>query len=385
MENKILVRTEDDRIGYISENDPRLRKDGLYEGIKRLSYLNDVSLRSCFYWHDYPVDIHTIMRDTADKVMNIYFGFDQDSMQYPSNDISWKTLNGKNVPTGELGINHYISYKHKDLLLVLQDIANQTGFHILNITHFIEVEISHPNASFSYRDDDNNDQTYGGEFLDPEKHDKLFSWTIINGAHISGFAYRYDPIGSYTRVKLKYSGIERIIDIDVGISNPLPSKYISNITSISIAQLVRNSDMWIGDAKICGGGRFQNIPKEKFILMPYKMDNNFYTNKLLTIPKNKLPIRRSNNLGVNGNISFFVSETRLSYNMYYFKIYSITKYFLYSMKYLFTFDNLISEDMTIYIVNHNWKIYDDDHGSVDDLFANQGYDSLILELYKKYR
>ena len=71
--------------------------------------------------------------------------------------------------------------------------------------------------------------------------------------------------------------------------------------------------------------------------------------------------------------------------MYYFKIYSITKRFLYSMKYLFTFDNLISEDMTICIVNNNWKIYDDDHGSVDDLFANQGYDSLILELYKKYR
>ena len=140
---KILARSNDN-VGYVSDNDERLKKDALYTEIKRLSYMEDFNIyRDGYHWYDYPLEQKTVACiDT--RVGNIAFGSKQEIMHYLSNDISWSIVNGKNVPSGELGINHYLSYKHKDLLSALQDIADHDRSDVSFIITFIELEIAHP-------------------------------------------------------------------------------------------------------------------------------------------------------------------------------------------------------------------------------------------------
>ena len=383
---KILARSYDN-VGYVSNNDERLKKDALYTELKRLSYIDDFNIRRYgYHWYDYPLEQKTVACIDG-RIANIKFGSEQEIMHYLSNDISWSIINGKNVPSGELGINHYLSYKHKDLLSTLQDIADHERRDVSSIIIFIKIEIAHPGLSFSYTDN-GEEKVYNGEFISPEKHNELFSWTIRKDAHISGFAYRYDQVGSYTRVKLKYDNIERIVDIDIGISRPLPSKYTSNIVKISIAQLVNELDTMIGDAMICGGKNFTNIPTNEFMLQPKYMMSNAIRGPVFTIPKNKLPIRRYNIRGLYNPSSLFVAETMLADRMNSYKIYYINKWYLQdsSNKYLFTFNNLISDNITLYLVYVSTRYsYDDDHLEVEDLFRDQDYESLHLRVYKEYK
>ena len=372
---------------FYEEKDSTRLNSGKQMDFYRLTHI-DTFRTNTLAWMSYPASYEVIGTDINDNHksfgrMSCYL--DQKLDHYPSMDITWESgPNNMSIPKGELGINHYISYEHIDVKKYIDKFYN-------DYSHYPSmIELSHPDMNFMINAVGKTYE-YHGEYLTSQQHYERFGWTINKKGYVSGFAYKYDAPNNFTKIRLSYYDNSVEHEIAIGISQPLPSKYRSNLASISINQLYDKAFM-IGDARFMGGSKYIGISNEDNPI-DYRIDNTVLEEKF-TITKGRIPFRLMNaTANNNDNITLLfefdgrIYECYIPSNLYLNARASEHNGEVTYDQYIYTSELLISSDMKFHITTNNGYIYQrtNDRVYYYDLLKNQGYDEVGINIYNTFK